>query len=97
MAVFLLALGVAFLVLAGVAAVVFGPWAPLGEAIYTLFPPFLNTLQAGVQRRLAPWLWDDVLLPVLVLPGWVPFTAIGLLLVALGGVRRRRRRTAAAR
>ena len=88
----MIALGVAFLVLAGVAAAVFGPAAPLGEVIYHLAPPFLNTLQAGVQRRLAPWLWDDVLLPVLLAPNWLPFAVIGLLLIALGYARRRRGR-----
>lgn len=88
----MIALGVAFLVLAGVVAAVFGPAAPLGEAIYTLAPPFLNTLQAGVQRRLAPWLWDDVLLPVLLAPNWLPFAVIGVLLIALGYARRRGRR-----
>ncbi|MBW8270662.1 hypothetical protein [Caldovatus aquaticus] len=92
-----IALGIAFLLLAAVPAGVLGPSAPLGEAIYRLYPPFLNTFQAGVQRHLAPWLWDDVLLPVLVLPSWVPFAAVGLLLLALGGVRRRRHRAAAAR
>ncbi|GGG48641.1 hypothetical protein GCM10010964_40010 [Caldovatus sediminis] len=90
-----IALGIAFLLLAVLPAGLLGPSAPLGEAIYRLHPPFLNTFQAGVQRHLAPWLWDDVLLPVLLLPGWLPFAAIGLLLVALGGARRRQRRAAA--
>ncbi len=89
-----LVLGVLFLALAALAAGAFGPGAPLGAAIYLLAPAFLNTLQAGVQRRLAPWLWDSVLLPVLVAPSWLPFAVIGvlLLLLALAMARTRRAR-----
>lgn len=83
--------GVVFLVLAGVAAGAFGLEAPLGAAIYFVAPAFLNTLQAGVQRHLAPWLWDSVLLPVLEAPTWVPFAVIGMLLVVIGRARRGRR------
>ena len=83
--------GVVFLVLAGVAAGALGLAAPLGAAIYFVAPAFLNTLQAGVQRHLAPWLWDSVLLPVLEAPAWVPFAVIGVLLVVIGRAQRGRR------
>ena len=82
--------GVVLLVLAAVAAGAFGVSAPLGAAIYHVAPAFLNTLQAGVQRHLAPWLWDGVLLPVLEAPTWVPFAVVGVLLIALGRARRGR-------
>jgi hypothetical protein len=83
--------GVVFLVLAGVAAGALGLGAPLGAAIYFVAPAFLNTLQAGVQRHLAPWLWDSVLLPVLEAPAWVPFAVVGVLLIALRRARWGRR------
>jgi len=75
--------GVVFLVLAGAAAGAFGVAAPLGGAIYVLAPAFLNTLQAGVQRNIAPWLWDYLFLPVLEAPSWLPFAVIGVLLIAI--------------
>jgi hypothetical protein len=68
----------------------FGPFTPLGAAIFQVAPPFLNTLQAGVQRRLSPELWDSVFLPVLEAPVWVIPFAIGAVLVLIGVLRRRR-------
>jgi hypothetical protein len=82
---------VVLLALAGGIALGFGPWTPLGGVIFELYPPFLNTLQAGVQRRLAPELWDLVFLPMLTAPAWlIPFI-LGDLLLVIGILRRRRR------
>jgi hypothetical protein len=87
-------IGGALVLLAGALALLRGPWAPLGALIFELHPPFLNTLQAGVQRRLAPELWDLVFLPVLTAPAWlIPFI-LGDLLLVIGILRRRRRRHA---
>ncbi|PWS36254.1 hypothetical protein DFH01_13800 [Falsiroseomonas bella] len=80
------------LALAGGIAIWFGPWTPLGALIFELYPPFLNTLQAGVQRRIAPELWDLVFLPVLTAPAWVIPFVLGDLLLVIGILRRRRRR-----
>ncbi len=82
------AFGIALLVLAAGLAGWFGPLAPLGAAIFALHPPFLNTLQAGVQRNLAPWLWNDAMQPVLTAPAWVVPLVLGLLFLLLS--RRRR-------
>ncbi|WP_372621821.1 hypothetical protein [Falsiroseomonas sp.] len=84
-------LGVVLLVLAGGIAAWFGPGAPLGAAIFAIHPPFLNTFQAGVQRRLSPELWNDVFLPVLEWPGWLIPLLLGALFLAIGLLRRRRR------
>ncbi|NKC30142.1 hypothetical protein [Falsiroseomonas selenitidurans] len=62
---------------------------PLGAAIFATWPEFLNTLQAGVQRRIAPELWDWVFLPLLEWPVWVVPGALGLLLLILAPGRRR--------
>ncbi|NKE47145.1 hypothetical protein HB662_20370 [Roseomonas frigidaquae] len=57
--------------------------------IFGIWPEFLNTLQAGVQRRILPELWDWAFLPVLEAPAWlVPVVLGGLLLLA--GLARRR-------
>jgi ABC-type branched-subunit amino acid transport system permease subunit len=85
-------LGVLLLALAGGIAAWFGSATPLGAVVFQLHPPFLNTLQAGVQRRLAPELWNDVFLPVLEQPGWLVPALLGALLLLIGLLRRRRRR-----
>jgi hypothetical protein len=65
-----------------------GGMEELGALIFRLDPPLLNTLQAGVQRRLAPWLWDSVLLPVLLQPAWLAPLLLALPLLWLGRPRR---------
>ncbi|WP_137176864.1 hypothetical protein [Roseomonas sp. AR75] len=88
----MMVVGVMLLALACGIAIWFGPWAPLGGVIFQLYPAFLNTLQAGVQRRIAPELWDLVFLPALTAPAWlIPFI-LGDLLLVIGILRRRRRR-----
>lgn len=68
----------------------FGSGTPLGEVIFRLHPPFLNTLQAGVQRRLSPALWDQAFLPVLESPAWLAPLVLGVVLLLVGSLRRRR-------
>jgi hypothetical protein len=56
----------------------------LGAVVYSLNPPFLNTMQAGVQRNLSPWLWDEIMVPVLEQPSWLLPALLGAALFALG-------------
>ena len=83
--------GIVLLLLAGGIAIRFGIDAPLGAVIYGIAPAFLNTLQAGVQRRIAPELWDDVFLPALEWPGWVIPAVLGVALLLVSLMRGRRR------
>lgn len=83
-------LGILFLMLAVGLAVLARPSTPLGEVIFHAYPPLLNTLQAGVQRRVSPALWDQVFLPVLEAPSWVVPAVLGTLFMLLGQVRHRR-------
>jgi hypothetical protein len=89
--------GFVMLACAAVLAAAFGPGTPLGGVIFRVAPAFLNTLQAGVQRRLAPWLWDDLMLPALEAPGWLVPAVLGLVLLLAGLVRAGRRRHGAGR
>ncbi len=84
------ALGLLLLALAVGVALWFGAATPLGAVVFQLDPPLLNTLQAGVQRRLAPELWDSVILPVLQAPAWGMPAALGALFLLFGLVRQRR-------
>ncbi len=83
------ALGILLLALGAGLAGWFGFGTPLGAAVFAIHPPFLNTVQAGVQRNLAPWLWNDVLQPVLTAPVWVVPLVLGLLFLLLARGRRR--------
>ena len=62
--------------------------------IFQIWPGLLSMLQAGVQRRVLPALWDWLFLPVLEAPAWVVPLVLGLLLL-LAAARRRRQRSSA--
>ena len=81
--------GAAFLAFGGFLAFWYGVATSLGEVLFALHPPFLNTAQAVVQRRLSPWLWDAVILPALLWPVWALPVGIGALLVLFSLLRRR--------
>ncbi|MDA8048669.1 MAG: hypothetical protein M0002_01430 [Rhodospirillales bacterium] len=55
------------------------PDLPLGSLLYSIDSGLLNLLQAGIQRHLAPWIWDSVLVPVLIRPAWLLPAAGGIL------------------
>lgn len=84
--------GLLLLAVAGVLAALFGA-RPLGAVLFERAPALLNGAQAAVQRYLAPWIWDVLLLPLVERPTWVVPLALGLLL--LGLALRPRRRVAA--
>jgi len=56
----------------------------VGEFWYTFSPGSLNLAQAVVQRHLSPWLWDPVILTVLLWPAALFFGLTGLVLLLLG-------------
>lgn len=56
---------------------------PLGQLWFEIDPPSLNMTQAGIQRHVAPWLWDDLVQPLLEQPAWPVLAALGLVLLWL--------------
>lgn len=52
-------------------------FAAFGELWLSIHPPSLNALQASVQRYVLPELWDMVFVPLLSMPGWLIFMAVG--------------------
>ena len=74
---------VVLLCIALVLGIIFG-MESLGAVVYALDPPLLNTMQSGVQRNLSPWLWDDVMLPLLEQPSWLLPALLGGALLMLG-------------
>lgn len=53
----------------------------LGELWFKVDAGSLNALQAGIQRYIAPWLWDSVMLPILQLPAWTVFAVPGAVFI----------------
>lgn len=78
-----------FLLALAAGTVAWAGWeAPLGAVLYRLNPALLNMTQAGIQRHIAPWVWDDLALPLLEQPAWLVPGVLGLLLL-LPALRRR--------
>lgn len=75
----LIVLAAVFLVGAIAIAILAPPGAALGQVLYDLDRGLLNMAQAGVQRHLAPWIWDSLILPVLVRPAWLVPACLGVI------------------
>ena len=64
----------------------------LGSAWYNLSPSSQMTVQEFVQRRIeayiGDWLWDPLIMWILLLPTWMVFGVIGFLLARFGQHRR---------
>ncbi len=64
----------------------------LGGVWYEVHRASLNASQAGIQRYVAPWLWDPVIMWVLVQPAWATAGLPGAVLLWLGRPKKKRRR-----
>jgi len=63
----------------------------LGQEWRDFHIPSLNGFQVAIQRHLnVPWIWDFVIVPVLLAPSWLVFSVIALIFLWVG--RRKERR-----
>jgi hypothetical protein len=62
-------------------------WAPiaLGQLWYNLSPSSLNLVQAVVQRYIHPFLWDPIIVTVLLWWAFAVLMVLGLLILAFSG------------
>ena len=67
-------------------------FTPLGEGWFSLHPASLNLFQALIERYTFPFIWDSVILHIMLVPVWIVIAALGFLLMYIG-----RRRLRAAR
>ncbi|CTQ53367.1 hypothetical protein LP7551_01889 [Roseibium album] len=65
--------------------------APLGQVMFDLFPDTFPILQPAIERHVHPFLWDPIVLTLLIWPVWAVFAPLGLFLLWLGAKRRRQR------
>jgi hypothetical protein len=64
----------------------------LGQLWYWIHPGSLNLVQAVVERYIHPFLWDPIIINVLLAPAAALFVGIGILFALLFRRRKRRRR-----
>jgi hypothetical protein len=69
------------------------PGMPLGQALLTIDHGMLGIAQSAVERIFAPWLWTEIVLPVLVRPAWLLPAALGLVCAGLSFTLPQGRRT----
>ena len=89
-ALFFLALALAVIVWEALGYFEYGDWSLIvfGEIAFRLFPEWLNTRQAVIQRYVSAWLWDPAIQTFSVVAGMAHPRGLGLLLMLPG--RRRR-------
>ena len=63
----------------------------LGQLWYWIHPGSLNLSQAVIERYVHPFLWDPIIIDVLLAPACVIFLAIGIVLALLFRRKKRRR------
>ena len=69
-------------------------WAPiaLGQLWYDLNRSSLNLVQAVVQRYIHPFLWDPIIVSILLCWAFAVLMVLGVLILAVSGRRARQRR-----
>ena len=84
-----LAVAFAALIVDGTRSIAAGAPAilPLGGTVSALAPELFVRMHTGIALHV-PWLWDPVLVTLLLLPAWLVVGTLGILLIA---VSRRRR------
>ena len=76
----ILAVLAAILLVGAVGVAMLGPpEMPLGRAVFMLDHELLSTLRNAFRDRSTQWMWDDVLLPVLLRPAWLVPASFGLI------------------
>ena len=56
----------------------------VGDVWFAVHPTSLQLLQPGIERHVAEWLWDPVILSVLTAPACLVFAILGAILMLLG-------------
>lgn len=51
---------------------------PIGDYWYRMHPESLQLAQPAIERHVAPWLWESVILRILQLPAAPTFLGLGL-------------------
>jgi hypothetical protein len=63
-------------------------FTPLGQIWTNVHSKSLQLLQPAIERHVAEWLWDPVVLNVLTAPAWLVFAILGAVLMVIGRKKR---------
>jgi hypothetical protein len=82
----MLAAGFVFLVYDGTKSIAGDQivYTKLGEVWNAIHSTSLQLLQPAIERHVAQWLWDPVILSVLTAPAFLVFAILGAILMLLG-------------
>src|SRR5262245_54777479 len=59
-------------------------FTPLGQIWANIHSTSLQLLQPAIERHIAVWLWDPIVLSVLTAPAWLVFGILGAILMLIG-------------
>lgn len=76
-------LAAVFLVGAVALAMLGPPSVPLGQALYLLDRHLMEALHSGVERHLSAWMWNNLMVPLMVRPAWLVPASAGLICAGL--------------
>lgn len=75
-----LAVLAAVLLVGAVALATLGPPAvPLGGLLVMIDHDLTETLRSGIEQHFAAWMWNDMMVPLLVRPAWLVPASLGLI------------------
>jgi hypothetical protein len=76
----ILAVVAAMLLVGAVALAMLGPpEVPLGQALFMVDHDLMDAMHSFIGTHMAAWIWDYVLMPVLVRPAWLVPAGLGLI------------------
>jgi hypothetical protein len=59
-------------------------FTPLGQIWANIHTTSLQLLQPAIERHVALWLWDPIILGILTAPAWLVFGILGAILMLIG-------------
>jgi hypothetical protein len=59
-------------------------FTPVGQIWANIHTTSLQLLQPAIERHIAVWLWDPVVLGILTAPAWLVFGILGAILMLIG-------------
>jgi hypothetical protein len=80
----ILAVLAASLLVGAVALAMLGPSdMPLGAALFLVNHDLLRAFRSGIEAHFNHWMWDDMVLPLLIRPVWLLPACLGLISAGL--------------
>ena len=59
------------------------PSVPLGQMLFMIDHDLMDVLHSGIEQHLSSWLWQNLVMPVMIRPAWLVPAALGLICAGL--------------